>query len=108
MILALIAVLIAVNAAFVLLEFSLMRSRPARIELLARKGNARAVAVQDVLARLDEHLAAMQVCLAVVSLALGAVGEPAVVRGLNAHFARWIDWLPPSYLRVVSFAIAVA
>ena len=107
MILLLIAVLISINAMFVLLEFGLMRSRPARIELLARKGNARAIAVQEVLARLDEHLAAMQVCLAVVSLALGAVGEPAVVRGLNSHFARWISWLPPSYLRVVSFAIAV-
>jgi CBS domain containing-hemolysin-like protein/mannitol/fructose-specific phosphotransferase system IIA component (Ntr-type) len=108
MILALVAVLIAINATFVLLEFGLMRSRPARIELLARKGNPRAIAVQEVLARLDEHLAAMQVCIAVVSLALGAVGEPAVVAELNAHFSRWVAWLPPSWLRVLSFAVAVA
>ena len=108
MILILIAVLVSINAMFVLLEFGLMRSRPARIEIMARKGNPRAIAVQEVLGRLDEHLAAMQVCLAVVSLALGAVGEPAVVRGLNSHFARWIGWLPPSSVRVVSFGIAVA
>ncbi|MFI5362351.1 MAG: CNNM domain-containing protein [Elusimicrobiota bacterium] len=108
MILALVAVLIAINALFVLLEFGLMRTRPARIEILARKGSIRAAAVQDVLARFDEHLAAMQVCIAVVSLALGAVGEPAVVAELHAHFARWIDWLPPAWLRVLSFAVAVA
>ena len=108
MILALIAVLIAINAAFVLLEFGLMRSRPARMEILARKGNPAAIAVQEVLARLDEHLAAMQVCLAVNSLALGAIGEPAVVAQLNAHFARWVSWLRPSWLHVLSFGIAVA
>src|SRR5256885_14087692 len=108
MILLLIAVLIAINAMFVLLEFGLMRSRPARIEILARKGNPRAVAVQEVLGRFDEHLAAIQVCLAVVSLALGAIGEPAVVRGLNAHFAHWVSHLPASWLHVLSFAIAVA
>jgi CBS domain containing-hemolysin-like protein len=108
MILVLIAVLIAINAMFVMLEFGLMRSRPARIEILARKGNPRAAAVQEVLGRLDEHLAAMQVCLAVVSLALGAVGEPAVVRGLNSHFSRWVSHIPPSSLHVLSFAIAVA
>ena len=108
MILALVAVLIAINATFVLLEFGLMRTRPARLEILARKGNARAIAVQEVLGRLDEHLAAMQVCIAVVSLALGAIGEPAVVAQLNAHFSRWVSWLPPSWLRVLSFAVAVA
>lgn len=108
MILVLIAVLIAINALFVLLEFGLMRVRPARLEIMARKGNARALAAQDVLARFDEHLAAIQVCLAIVSLALGAVGEPVVVAELNAHFARWVSWLPSSWLHVLAFAIAVA
>jgi CBS domain containing-hemolysin-like protein len=108
MILILIAVLIAINATFVLLEFGLMRARPARIELLARKGNPRAIAVQEVLARLDEHLAAIQVCLAVDSLALGAVGEPVVVAQLNAHFAHWVSRLPLPWVHVLSFVIAVA
>ena len=108
MILFLVATLIAVNAMFVLLEFGLMRTRPARIEIMARKGSARAIAVQEVLGRFDEHLAAMQMCLAAVSLALGAIGEPAVVEQLNAHFAREVSWLPPAWLRVLSFWVAVA
>jgi|SRR6185312_13739798 len=107
MILLLIAVLVVVNGLFVLLEFGLMRARPARIELLARKGNARAIAVQEILGRLDEHLAAIQVMLALESIALGAIGEPAVVHGLQ-HFGRLIEWFPPSYMRVLSFVIAVA
>jgi CBS domain containing-hemolysin-like protein len=108
MMLALIAVLIAVNALFVLMEFALMRVRPARIEILARKGHARALAVQRVLARFDEYLAAMQVCITIVSLALGAIGEPAVVDELQRHFSRWIENIPPSWAYALAFAIAVA
>ena len=104
----LIFLLIAANAFFVLLEFALMRVRPARIEILARKGYARAVAVQDVLGRFDEYLAAMQVCIAFISLALGAVGEPAVVDELNAHFASLLAGLPAAWVRVLAFAVAVA
>jgi CBS domain containing-hemolysin-like protein/mannitol/fructose-specific phosphotransferase system IIA component (Ntr-type) len=107
MIFFLVAVLIGINATFVLLEFGLMRSRPARLEMLARKGNARAIAVQEVLARLDEHLAAMQVCIALDSLALGAVGEPAVAAWLFRHFAGLLAWFPAGSVRVVSFAISV-
>jgi CBS domain containing-hemolysin-like protein/mannitol/fructose-specific phosphotransferase system IIA component (Ntr-type) len=107
-ILSLIAVLIAVNAVFVLGEFALMRVRPARIELMARRGDARAVAVQEVLSRFDEYLAAMQVCITIISLALGAVGEPAVVDTLNIRFARLVAELPPAWLHVLSFAVAVA
>ena len=108
MILALVAALIAVNALFVLLEFGLMRVRPARVELLARKGNPRAIALQDVLGHFDKYLAAMQVCIAVDALALGAVGEPAVVAELNAHFAALAAPLPPAWLHLLSFSAAVA
>ncbi len=108
MILALSAVLIAANALCVLMEFALMRSRPARIEVLARKGNPRAVAVQEVLARFDEHLAALQLCLTVIALALGALAEPAVTRELETHFARWLAVLPQAWPRPLSFVVAVA
>ena len=45
--------LIAGNALFVLVEFSLIRVRASRIEMLARRGSARAVQVQQILASLD-------------------------------------------------------
>ncbi|NNN05745.1 MAG: DUF21 domain-containing protein [Elusimicrobia bacterium] len=108
MILAFTALLIGANAAFVLMEFALMRVRPARIELLARRGSPRAAAVQDVLARLDEHIAAMQVCLAAIAIALGAVAEPDVMSVLRAWLSRWAVVLPPASIRALSFAAAVA
>jgi CBS domain containing-hemolysin-like protein/mannitol/fructose-specific phosphotransferase system IIA component (Ntr-type) len=105
---ALIVLLIAVNALFVLMEFALMRLRPARIEILARRGYARAIAVQEVLKRFDEYLAAMQVCLALVSLALGAAGEPAVVEELRAHGGSWLSGVSEPWLGALSFSISVA
>ncbi len=108
MIAALAALLIAVNAAFVLMEFALMRVRPARLELQARRGSARAAAAQEVLARLDEHIAAMQVCLAAVSIALGAVAEPSVTAVLRGWLVRAPLRLPPASVRALSFSASVA
>lgn len=108
MIYLLILLLVGANALLVLMEFALMRARPARVEILARKGSARALAVQDVLARFDEHLAAMQLCLTVISLALGAVGEPEVMAQINERFAAWIEGVPSAWLHALAFALAVS
>ena len=103
----LVLVLVAANALFVLMEFALMRARPARIELLARKGSAAALAVQDILAKFDEYLAAMQLCITMISLALGAVGEPEVMNQLETRFTAWTVGVPSAWLHALAFAIAV-
>jgi CBS domain containing-hemolysin-like protein len=100
--------LIAVNALFVLMEFALVRVRPARMELLARKGNPRAVAVQEVLGRFDEYLAAMQVCIAIVSITLGALGEPGLVDAINERMPVWAGNLPPGWVHAFAIAVAVS
>jgi len=104
----LILVLIAANALFVFMEFALMRARPARIEIMARKGSARALAVQRILANFDEYLAAMQVCITMISLALGAIGEPVVMEQINEHFSAWVQGVPAAWVRALSFAVAVS
>ncbi len=103
----LVLLLIAVNALLVLLEFGLVRVRPARIEILVRKGNAAAIAVQEILSRFDEYLAAMQLCITMISLALGAVGEPMVMAQIEEHFASWTSSVPGVWLHALAFAIAV-
>ncbi len=103
----LVLLLVAANALLVLMEFALMRARPARIELQARKGNVAALAVQDILSRFDEYLAAMQLCITMISLALGAVGEPEVMSQLERHFAAWIVGVPSAWLHALAFAVAV-
>jgi len=70
--------LVAVNGFFVAAEFALVRVRQTRILELAEDGNRRAVNVQSLLSRLDTYLSATQLGVTLASLALGAIGGPAM------------------------------
>lgn len=100
-------VLIGINVLFVLMEYGLVRVRPARIEILARKGDARAVRVQEILARLDEYLAAIQVGITLIALALGAFAEPPITAVLQSWSERMLGDLPDAPLRGLSLVIAL-
>jgi CBS domain containing-hemolysin-like protein len=67
--------LLALNAFFVLAEFSIVKVRPSRITQLAAAGDARAVLVGKIQGRLDEYLSVCQVGITLASVALGMVGE---------------------------------
>lgn len=108
MLMLLVAALIAANALFVLMEFSLVRVRPARIEVLARKGGRRALAVQDALTRLDDYLAACQVGITILSLTLGWVGEPAIARAVEGALGGLTGSLPPMVFHGLVFALSLA
>lgn len=99
--------LICINALFVLMEFALVRVRASRIEMLARKGNPRALQVQDVLSHLDVYLAAIQVGLTIVALTLGWIGEPALAERLG----HWLGKLPveahPHLVHVLAYVLAL-
>ncbi len=102
--LAFAALLILVNAAFVLMEYSLVRVRSSRIEVLARKGNPRALAVQEIQGRFDDYLAAIQLGLTLCALAIGWLGEPAAA-GLIAGLIAGLGFSIPAHaLFVASFA----
>jgi CBS domain containing-hemolysin-like protein/mannitol/fructose-specific phosphotransferase system IIA component (Ntr-type) len=99
--------LIAVNATFVLMEYALVKVRSSRVEILARKGNAAALRVQEIQARLDDYLAAIQVGITIVALALGWIGEPTmaswVARALTIVGAK----LPEHVLTAASFGLGL-
>ncbi|MFA6002746.1 MAG: CNNM domain-containing protein [Elusimicrobiota bacterium] len=99
--------LIAGNAFFVLMEFALVRIRASSIEVLARKGNANAVRVQGMLSRLDDYLAASQVGITVISLALGWIGEPALAKWLDAGLLSLGLDLPRNILHLAAFGSAL-
>lgn len=101
------AVLIGLNVLFVLMEYALVRVRPARIELLSRKGNARAIRVQEILSHLDDYLAAIQVGITMVALALGAFAEPPITAMLQASTERILGDLPDGPLRGLSLVLAL-
>jgi CBS domain containing-hemolysin-like protein/mannitol/fructose-specific phosphotransferase system IIA component (Ntr-type) len=100
--------LIVINALFVLMEFAIVKVRASRVEVLARKGNPRALAVQDILARLDDYLSAIQFGITAISLALGWLGEPAIAELVKEALALLNLALTPHVLHVLSFGVALA
>ncbi|MGE5222303.1 MAG: hemolysin family protein [Omnitrophica WOR_2 bacterium] len=87
----LILLLIAINGFFVSVEFAAVTSRRSRIDLQAEKGNPSAKIIQSWLenpqAR-DHVIAASQIGITAVSLALGAVGENTFKALLEPYFSR--------------------
>ncbi len=85
----LILLLIALNAFFVSVEFAAVTSRRARIELLAEEGNPAAKVVKSWIenpSTRDRLIAASQLGITAVSLALGAVGENTFQELLAPYF----------------------
>lgn len=78
---------VLLNAFFVAAEFALVKVRAGRIDELARTGRPAARAARHALAHLDRYLSACQLGITLASLALGALGEPAVSRLLLAAAA---------------------
>jgi CBS domain containing-hemolysin-like protein/mannitol/fructose-specific phosphotransferase system IIA component (Ntr-type) len=70
------AVLLLLNAFFVLAEFGAVKVRSSKIEELVNQGNARARLLQHINENLDEYLSVCQVGITLASIALGFVGEP--------------------------------
>jgi CBS domain containing-hemolysin-like protein len=94
--------LVVVNGFFVASEFAFVRVRSTSVEQLAEEGRAGAGALQDVMASLDDYLAATQLGITIASLGLGWIGEPAVAALLEPLLA---PVLPPSLIHLVSFAV---
>jgi CBS domain containing-hemolysin-like protein len=86
----LILFLIAVNAFFVSVEFAVVASRRARIEILSEEGNTAAAIVKGWLenpAARDRLIAASQIGITMVGLALGAIGENTFQGLLSPYFS---------------------
>lgn len=99
---------VLLNGFFVAAEFALVKVRTARIEALARDGSRSARLARHIISHLDRYLSACQLGITVASLALGALGEPAVSRLLIALAAVLGIVVAPGavWLHVVSFTLA--
>lgn len=85
--LAVIILLILVNALYVAAEFAIVGVRTTRVELLAAQGHRAAAAVLPILrdtAKLDRYIAGCQVGITLSSLILGAFGQATIALGLGA------------------------
>jgi CBS domain containing-hemolysin-like protein len=70
-------VLVAANAFFVAVEFSVARLRPTQAHELLRQGRPGAKSVAHAVDHIDAYLSACQLGITMASLGLGAIGEPA-------------------------------
>jgi putative hemolysin len=75
--------LILLNAFFVAAEYGLVTARRTRLQELADDGNRRARIVLRIIGDPPRFIAAMQLGVTGTSLAIGALGEPVLVRVFN-------------------------
>lgn len=92
------------NAFFVAAEFSIVKMRSSRLDVLIVAGNRRAPYAKTLADRLDVALSVTQLGITIVSLGLGWLGEPVVASLLHPAFS-WFG-VPESAVETVSFAIA--
>jgi CBS domain containing-hemolysin-like protein len=72
------ALLVAVNAFFVIAEYALVRSRRARLELLRDQGARGAALALHQISDVNEYISAVQIGVTLTSIGIGALGEPAL------------------------------
>ena len=73
-----VVVLILFNAFYVIAEYALVRSRRGRLQPLADEGDKRAMLVLRQLEEIDDYISTSQVGVTLCSIAIGAIGEPAI------------------------------
>ncbi len=97
LLLVLLLLLVFVNGFFVAAEFAIVRSRPSRIEQLAKDGDKRAALAARQMEHVDEFVATCQVGITLASLGIGFLGEPALA-----------DLIEPLLGGVASHALSLA
>jgi len=94
------------NGFFVAAEFAMVKVRQTRLQQLALDGNAMARTAQQVTGNLDAYLSACQLGITLSSLALGALGEPAIARIIEP--AMTALGVPEALTHTIAFVIAFA
>jgi CBS domain containing-hemolysin-like protein len=97
------ALLIAINAFFVIAEYALVRSRRTRLEQMRDEGVKGAKLALEQLANINEYISAVQIGVTLTSIGIGALGEPAL-----AHILHGALGGPLSHGVAVGISVAVA
>ncbi|HEY2653357.1 MAG TPA: hemolysin family protein [Solirubrobacteraceae bacterium] len=79
-------VLVLVNAFFVIAEYALVRSRRTRLETMADEGVRGARLALSEIDNIGDYLATCQVGITLASIAIGALGQPAIAHLLEGAF----------------------
>jgi CBS domain containing-hemolysin-like protein len=99
---AILFLLVIVNGLFVAAEIGLVRSRRARLEVLANQGASSAKLALGQIARIDEYIAACQVGITLCSIGIGFLGEPSLAKIFEPVFGGL------SHAAATALAVAIA
>ena len=77
------AVLVAINAFFVIAEYALVRSRRTRLEAMREQGLRGAALALDQLQDINEYISAVQIGVTMTSIGIGALAQPALAHILK-------------------------
>jgi CBS domain containing-hemolysin-like protein len=91
------ALLVGLNAFFVIAEYALVRSRRARLEVMRDQGAKGAALALEQLRNVNEYISAVQIGVTMTSIGIGALGEPALA-----------DLLKGALGNAISHGVAVA
>jgi CBS domain containing-hemolysin-like protein len=80
------AVLVLVNAFFVIAEYALVRSRKARLEEMVDDGKRGARLALAQMEEIGDFIAACQIGITMASIGIGALGEPAIAHAFEPLF----------------------
>ncbi len=88
---------------FVAAEYSLVGSRRGRVEAMGRRGKKNAKGLAKLLEDISPYVAATQIGITMLGIAIGAFTEPYVTAVLSG----WLYFLAPSAVRAISYIIVV-
>src|SRR4051794_3598111 len=97
------ALLIALNAFFVMAEYALVRSRRARLEAMKDEGLRGSELALAQIDEIGDYISAVQVGITMASIGIGALGEPVLADLLEPVFGG-----PLSHGVSVAIAVTVA
>lgn len=98
-------VLLALNALFVAAEFALISARRTQMEPRVAAGSRAARMALSAMESISQVMAAAQLGITICSLALGAVGEPAIAHLFEPVF-EWVN-VPDGFVHPISFALSM-
>lgn len=104
--LAIVAVLLLLNALFVAAEFSFVTVRRTQMQRLSDEGNRSAHRVLLALGNLDYYVAASQLGITLATIALGFLGEPVIAALIEPPIEELVGSFAPAISHTVALAVA--
>src|SRR3954451_16753772 len=108
LLLVLLLVLVAINGLFVAAEIGLVRSRRARLEVMANEGEKGAARALGQIDQMTEYIAACQVGITLCSIGIGFLGEPSLAKLLEPVFGGSSDAVAATIAVIVAFVIVTS